>query len=42
MFGRAPIKRFNDLIPDTPAPSDYDVKEVQAKKGGVPIVKASR
>ena len=42
MFGRAPVKRFNDAIPATPAPSDYDVKEVQGKKGGVPNLKSSR
>lgn len=42
MFGRAPVKRFNDLVPSGPAPSDYNVKEVQSNKSGVPLVKSSR
>jgi hypothetical protein len=33
MFSRAPIKRFNDEVNDTPAPGSYDVKDITAPKG---------
>ena len=31
MFPRAPVKRFNDQVNDTPAPGAYDVKDLAAK-----------
>jgi hypothetical protein len=31
MFSRAPVKRFNDKISETPGPDAYDVKELASK-----------
>ena len=31
MFPRAPVKRFNEQVNDTPAPGAYDVKELATK-----------
>lgn len=31
MFSRAPLKRFNELVSDTPAPGSYDVKDLASK-----------
>ena len=31
MFSKAPVKRFNDRVNDTPAPDAYDVKELGPK-----------
>ena len=31
MFSKAPIKRYNDEVNETPAPGDYDPKEAKSR-----------
>lgn len=42
-FPRAALKRFNDSVPSTPAPTDYDPKDVNRARGSyAPEVRAQR
>ena len=42
MFGKATVKRFNDVKEVTPGASDYDVKEPVKKGSNAAVVKSER
>ena len=42
MFGKAAVKRFNDVKEVTPGASDYDVKELVKKGSNAAVVKSER
>ena len=42
MFSKAPIKRFNDVTNENPAPVDYDPKEPKSRGSKCALVKSER
>ena len=42
MFSKAPIKRYNDSIAETPAPGDYDPKEAKSRGSKIALSTSTR